>query len=119
MSFVNVKHIIILQCFAILASANLEGPFVFWGPKELLGYKKPALNSLEQDDLIDIYNNQAAIVVFNIQDSAFFLNRENYPRLRKLLESKTVLLLPQDFLDVHPEYVNNETQVCNDNVANN
>lgn len=104
------SFIIFLQLF-YFAVANLEGPFIFWGPKELLNYKRPALVSLEQDDLMDIYNNQAAIVVFNIQDSLFFLTRESYPRLRKLLERRPVLVAPQDFLDVHPEYVNNETQV--------
>lgn len=107
----NIKCLFLIQLLVYLASANLEGPFVFWGPKELLSYKRPALVSLEQDDLMDIYNNQGAIVVFNIQDSLFFLTRESYPRLRKLLERKPVLVAPQDFLDVHPEYVNNETQV--------
>ncbi|XP_077283167.1 uncharacterized protein LOC143909140 [Arctopsyche grandis] len=107
----NIKCLFLIQQLACFALANLEGPFIFWGPKELLSYKRPSLVSLEQDDLMDIYNNQGAIVVFNIQDSLFFLTRESYPRLRKLLERKPVLIAPQDFLDVHPEYVNNETQV--------
>lgn len=107
-------YILFLNLF-IGVFGNLEGPFLFWGPKELSLYKRPALKSLEQDDLLEIYENQAAIVVFNNQDS-LPLTSDNFPRLRKLLERKTTLVLPQDFLDVHPEYINNETQVSSSHI---
>ncbi|XP_045780609.1 uncharacterized protein LOC123877773 [Maniola jurtina] len=90
--------------------ANLEGPFLFFGPNSLEKYRRPALKSLDQDDLMKIYGEQAAIVVFNNQDSVP-LSSGNFPRLRKMLESQTTLVLPQDFLDVHPDYISNETQV--------
>ncbi|XP_046973148.1 uncharacterized protein LOC124539833 isoform X2 [Vanessa cardui] len=89
---------------------NLEGPFLFFGPKSLEKYKRPALKALDQDDLMKIYGEQAAIVVFNNQDSVP-LSSGNFPRLRKMLEAQTTLVLPQDFLDVHPDYIINETQV--------
>lgn len=57
-----------------------------------------------------IYGEQAAIVVFNNQDSVP-LSSGYFPRLRKMLERQTTLVLPQDFLDVHPDYISNETQV--------
>ncbi|CAG9134496.1 unnamed protein product [Plutella xylostella] len=90
--------------------ANLEGPFLFFGPKSLSKFKRPALKYLEQDDLMKIYGEQAAIVVFNNQDSRP-LSSGSFPRLRKLLEGQTTLVLPQDFLDVHPDYISNETQM--------
>lgn len=90
--------------------ANLEGPFLFFGPKSLEQYKRTALKYLDQDDLMNIYESQAAIVVFNNQDSVP-LSSGYFPRLRKMLEGQTTLVLPQDFLDVHPDYVSNETQV--------
>ncbi|CAH2210591.1 jg13895 [Pararge aegeria aegeria] len=90
--------------------ANLEGPFLFFGPKSLEKYRRPALKSLDQDDLMKIYGEQAAIVIFNNQDS-MPLSSGNFPRLRKMLEGQTTLVLPQDFLDVHPDYISNETQV--------
>ncbi|CAG4945257.1 unnamed protein product [Parnassius apollo] len=90
--------------------ANLEGPFLFFGPKSLEQYKRTALKYLDQDELMKIYGEQAAIVVFNNQDSVP-LSSGYFPRLRKMLEGHTMLVLPQDFLDVHPDYVSNETQV--------
>ncbi|CAH2059733.1 unnamed protein product, partial [Iphiclides podalirius] len=89
---------------------NLEGPFLFFGPKSLEHYKRTALKYLDQDDLTKVYEEQAAIVVFNNQDSVP-LSSGYFPRLRKMLEGQTTLVLPQDFLDVHPDYVSNETQV--------
>ncbi|XP_022116350.2 uncharacterized protein LOC110994148 [Pieris rapae] len=90
--------------------ANLEGPFLFFGPKSLDKFKKPALKFLDQDDLMKIYAEPSAIVVFNNQDS-LTLSSGNFPRLRKMLEGQSLLVLPQDFLDVHPDYISNETQV--------
>ncbi|VVC90043.1 unnamed protein product [Leptidea sinapis] len=101
---------IILLLSISLCSANLEGPFLFFGPKSLHKYKRPALKSLDQDELMKIYSEPSAIVVFNNQDSVP-LSSGNFPRLRKMLEGQTVLVLPQDFLDVHPDYISNETQM--------
>lgn len=96
--------------FLYSVQANLEGPFLFFGPKSLEKYKRPALKYLDQDELMRIYGEQAAIVVFNNQDSVP-LSSGYFPRLRKMLERQTTLVLPQDFLDVHPDYISNETQV--------
>lgn len=104
-----LKKILILSLICI-CKANLEGPFLFFGPTSLESYKRPALKALDQDDLMRIYGSQAAIVVFNNQDP-MPLSGGNFPRLRKMLEGQTMLFLPQDFLDVHPDYVSNETQV--------
>lgn len=93
-----------------LCQGNLEGPFLFFGPRTLEKYRRTALRALEQDDLMRIYGEQPAIVVFNNQD-AVPLSSGYFPRLRKMLERLTVIALPQDFLDVHPDYVSNETQV--------
>ncbi|KAJ2940013.1 hypothetical protein O0L34_g14044 [Tuta absoluta] len=101
--------IILLSAFSI-AYGNLEGPFLFFGPKSLEKYQRPALKYLEQDDLMKIYGDQAAIVVFNNQDSVP-LSSGYFPRLRKMLEGQSILVLPQDFLDVHPDYISNETQM--------
>lgn len=106
----EVKVLLIFTLTLVSVQANLEGPFLFFGPKCLAQYKRPALKFLNQDDLIKIYEEQPAIVVFNNQDS-LPLSSGNFPRLRKMLEGLTMLLLPQDFLDVHPDYVSNETQV--------
>ncbi|XP_013196139.2 uncharacterized protein LOC106139275 [Amyelois transitella] len=102
-------YFILFFCF-LNVKANLEGPFLFFGPQSLDKYKRPALKSLDQDDLMKVYGEQAAIVVFNNQDSVP-LSSGYFPRLRKMLEGQTMLVLPQDFLDVHPDYVSNETQV--------
>lgn len=96
--------------FYFTVSANLEGPFLFWGPKCLDNFRRPALSSVDQDDLMRIYSTQSAIVVFNNQDPVP-LSSGYFPRLRKMLEGKTSLVLPQDFLDVHPDYVSNDTLV--------
>lgn len=101
--------IILLISFSYV-NANLEGPFLFFGPKSLEKFKKPALKFLDQDDLMKIYAEPSAIVVFNNQDS-LTLSSGNFPRLRKMLEGQSLLVLPQDFLDVHPDYISNETQV--------
>ncbi|CAG9137933.1 unnamed protein product [Plutella xylostella] len=61
----------------------------------------------------------AAPVLFVLQDcnplNVFTdsrpLSSGSFPRLRKLLEGQTTLVLPQDFLDVHPDYISNETQM--------
>lgn len=100
----------LLLLFFYSVQANLEGPFLFFGPKSLEKYKRPALKYLDQDELMRIYGEQAAIVVFNNQDSVP-LSSGYFPRLRKMLEGQTTLVLPQDFLDVHPDYISNETQV--------
>lgn len=107
----NLKYQILpLVSLIYFVQGNLEGPFLFFGPKTLEKYKRPALKYLDQDDLMKIYGEQAAIVVFNNQDSVP-LSSGYFPRLRKMLEGQTVLVLPQDFLDVHPDYISNETQV--------
>lgn len=100
----------VLLLFFYSVQANLEGPFLFFGPKSLEKYKRPALKYLDQDELMRIYGEQSAIVVFNNQDSVP-LSSGYFPRLRKMLEGQTTLVLPQDFLDVHPDYISNETQV--------
>ncbi|CAH0697241.1 unnamed protein product [Spodoptera exigua] len=100
----------LLLLFLCSVQANLEGPFLFFGPKSLDKYKRPALKYLDQDELMRIYGEQAAIVVFNNQDSVP-LSSGYFPRLRKMLERQSTLVLPQDFLDVHPDYISNETQV--------
>lgn len=100
----------VLLLFFYTVQANLEGPFLFFGPKSLEKFKRPALKYLDQDELMRIYGEQAAIVVFNNQDSVP-LSSGYFPRLRKMLEGQATLVLPQDFLDVHPDYVSNETQV--------
>lgn len=102
--------LLFLNLLLLSVSANLEGPFLFWGPKSLEQYRRPALSFVEQDELTTIYGSQPAIVVFNNQDSVS-LSSGNFPRLRKMLEGKSSLVLSQDFLDVHPDYVSNETMV--------
>lgn len=109
LNFQKMSFFVIFILFSSVA-ANLEGPFLFWGPKSLERYKRPALSFLEQDDLTKIYSGQSAIVVFNNQDSVS-LSSGYFPRLRKMLEGQSSLVLPQDFLDVHPDYVSNETTV--------
>lgn len=104
------QQIVTFLTFIFVVQGNLEGPFLFFGPKSLEKYKRPALKYLDQDELTKIYGEQAAIVVFNNQDSVP-LSSGYFPRLRKMLEGQTVLVLPQDFLDVHPDYISNETQV--------
>lgn len=106
-----LTKIMLLFSTFYLTQANLEGPFLFFGPKTLEKYRRPALKYLEQDDLMKIYEEQAAIVVFNNQDSVP-LSSGYFPRLRKMVEGQPTLVLPQDFLDVHPDYISNETQVC-------
>lgn len=101
----------LLLLFFYSVQANLEGPFLFFGSKSLEKYKRPALTYLDQDELMRIYGEEEAIVVFNNQDSVP-LSSGYFPRLRKMLEGQTTLVLPQDFLDVHPDYISNETQVC-------
>lgn len=100
--------IILLISYHYSAFANLEGPFLFWGPRSLKQHQRPALSFLGIDDLTQIYTNQGSIVVFNNVDSAT-LSSGNFPRLRKMLEEETSLVLPQDFLEVHPDYVSNDT----------
>lgn len=104
-------NLLVFLSIFYFTEANLEGPFLFFGPKSLDKYRRPALKYLEQDDLMKIYAEQAAIVVFNNQDSVP-LSSGYFPRLRKMVEGQTTLVLPQDFLDVHPDYISNETQVC-------
>lgn len=107
--FVKIYILLLFSYFSSI-QANLEGPFLFFGPKSLAKYRRSALKYLDQDDLTKIYGEQAAIVVFNNQD-ALPLSSGYFPRLRKMLEGQTTLVLPQDFLDVHPDYISNETQV--------
>ncbi|XP_063389539.1 uncharacterized protein LOC134675251 [Cydia fagiglandana] len=89
--------------------ANLEGPFLFFGPQSLEAYRRPALQALTQDELTRLYAQQPCVVVFNSQDGGGA--RAELPRLRTALRHRPVLALPQAFLDVHPDYVSNETQV--------
>ncbi|XP_063834497.1 uncharacterized protein LOC135083712 isoform X2 [Ostrinia nubilalis] len=102
--------VLLVLSYVLTVYGNLEGPFLFFGPESLEKYKRPALKNLDQDDLMRIYGEEAAIVVFNNQDSVP-LASGNFPRLRKMLEGLTTLVLPQDFLDVHPDYISNETQM--------
>ncbi|KOB69158.1 Superoxide dismutase (Cu-Zn), partial [Operophtera brumata] len=100
-------NLLLLFTVFYVTEANLEGPFLFFGPKSLEKYRRPALKYLEQDDLMKIYAEQAAIVVFNNQDSVP-LSSGYFPRLRKMVERETTLVLPQDFLDT--EYLEPDSE---------
>lgn len=83
------------------ASAGFGGPFLFWGHSKLVDVKLPALRSIDEDVLANLYQEAKSIMVF-LRNGSVQLDKEDYPKLAETLTKNQWAYLPQQNLPVEP-----------------
>lgn len=83
------------------ASASFGGPFLLWGHNKLENIKLPALRSIDEDVLANLYQEAKSIMVF-LRNSSLDLDKENFPKLSGILAEDQWAYLPQRDLPVQP-----------------
>jgi hypothetical protein len=91
--------------------ANFNGPFLMWGIDGLRDFKVPALESLNDKLLRDLYSDTTAVVIF-LRNASTRLSDENFPGFKKIIEQSEWIYLPQKWLSSDPLDFNVNAEVC-------
>lgn len=82
-------------------SAGFGGPFLFWGHSKLVDVKLPALRSIDENVLANLYQEAKSIMIF-VRNGSVQLDKEDYPKLADILSRNQWTYLPQQNLPVEP-----------------
>lgn len=104
-----LKTILIL-CYLNCAFGNFIGPFVLWGRSELQAFDVPALESVDDKLLRNLYSESTAVVMF-LRNSSNSLNVQNYPKFKDIIDQSQWTYLSQHWLSSDPIDYNTNTEV--------
>lgn len=96
-----------LKLFVIInfVSAKYNGPFIFWGRKDLDNLDSSSLNDLDENILHTIYSESPAIILF-VRNTSSRINEEDFPMFKDILQQtkhqySTQHRLPLDPVDLN------------------
>ncbi len=111
--------VILILCYLNCAFGNFIGPFVLWGRSELQTFDVPALESVDDKLLRNLYSESTAVVMF-LRNSSNSLNVQNYPKFKDIIdESSQWTYLSQHWLSSDPIDYNTNTEVTKSYIYNN
>lgn len=104
--------LIILKLFVLIAvvSAKYNGPFIFWGQKDLDNLYSTSLNDLDENILHRIYLESPAIILF-VRNTSNRINEEDFPIFKDILQQTKHLYSTQHRLPLDPVDFNLNTDV--------
>lgn len=107
-----IKFLQISLVFAVvtLATANYNGPYLFWGMPRLGALENSALNGLDEELLKEVYTEASAIMIF-VKNSSHRTTSEHYPSLENLLADRKSAYMSQSVLIYDPIDLNVHTEV--------
>lgn len=94
----------------VVARANYQGPYLFWGLPRLAELENSALNGLDEELLKDIYTEASAIMIF-VKNSSHPMTSEHFPSLENLLADRKSAYMTQSVLIYDPSDLNVQTEV--------
>lgn len=101
---------VILSVCVAVASANYNGPYLFWGLPRLESLENSALNGLDEELLKDVYSEASAIMIF-VKNTTHQMTSEHYPSLENLLADRQSAYMSQSVLIYDPTDLNMNTEV--------
>lgn len=104
--------IILVLCSLNCVFGNFIGPFVLWGRSELQTFDVPALESVDDKLLRNLYSGSTAVVMF-LRNSSNSLNVQNYPKFKDIIDESQWTYLSQHWLSSDPIDYNTNTEVYN------
>lgn len=102
--------VISILCYLNCAFGNFIGPFVLWGRSELQTFDVPALESVDDKLLRNLYSESTAVVMF-LRNSSNSLNVQNYPKFKDIIDGSQWTYLSQHWLSSDPVDYNTNTEV--------
>lgn len=107
-----LKFLTISVIFSVcaLATADYNGPYLFWGLPRLESLKNSALNGLDEEILKDVYSEASAIIIF-VKNSSHPMTSGHYPSLEGLLADRKSAYMSQSVLIYDPLDLNMHTEV--------
>lgn len=113
-SMCKMLRIILVLCSLNCVFGNFIGPFVLWGRSELQTFDVPALESVDDKLLRNLYSESTAIVMF-LRNSSNSLNVQNYPKFKDIIDESQWTYLSQHWLSSDPIDYNTNTEVIGRN----
>ncbi|KAJ6637645.1 V-type proton ATPase subunit S1 [Pseudolycoriella hygida] len=101
-----------ILCYLNCVLGNFIGPFVFWGRSELQTFNVPALESVDDRLLRNLYSESTAVVMF-LRNSSNSLNVQNYPKFKDIIDESQWTYFSQHWLSSDPIDYNTNTEVYN------
>lgn len=107
-----LRFLVIFKFLVLLnyADAGYGGPFLFWGPTKLVDVKLPALRSIDENALANLYQEAKSIMIF-VRNGSVHLDKEDYPKLAETLSKNQWAYFPQQNLPVEPYDFNSNLEI--------
>lgn len=113
----NKLKVIFTVCVLIHSVfGNYNGPFVLWGREQLSNIKSTSLDEFDERNLVDLYYDSSAIIIF-IRNISTKITNDNFPIFKDLLSKTEHTYITHHKLDFDPlEYnLNAEVNIFNIN----
>ncbi|KAM7360173.1 vhaAC45-related protein [Cochliomyia hominivorax] len=105
-------YIIPILSLVSLASANISGPYLFWGHEKVISLQPRALVEATENDFSNLFRDVKAIVIF-VRNNTKRLDGLQYPKFQKLVKENAWTYLPQHSLAADPFNYNANIEVIN------
>ncbi|XP_073816797.1 vhaAC45-related protein [Musca autumnalis] len=95
-----------------LTTANINGPYLFWGHEKVINLQPRALQEASENHFSDLFRDAKAIVIF-VRNSTKRLDGQQYPKFQQLIRNNGWSYLPQHSLLADPFNYNANIEVIN------
>lgn len=107
----KIFHFALVLGLVTLSSANINGPYLFWGHEKVVNLQPRALVEASESDFSDLFRDAKAIVIF-VRNNTRRLEGRQYPKFQQLIRDSAWSYLPQHTLLVDPFNYNANIEVC-------
>lgn len=102
--------IIPMLCLVSLATANISGPYLFWGHEKVIDLQPRALVEASENDFSNLFRDVKAVIIF-VRNNTKRLDSQQYPKFEKLVKENAWTYLPQHTLAADPFNYNANVEV--------
>lgn len=101
-----------ILCLVTFTTANISGPYLFWGHEKVINLQPRALVEATENDFSNLFRDVKSVVIF-VRNNTKRLDGEQYPKFQKLIKANAWTYLPQHSLAADPFNYNANIEVIN------
>lgn len=102
----------LVLCLVSFTTANISGPYLFWGHQKVINLQPRALVEATENDFTNLFRDVKAVVIF-VRNNTRRLDAVQYPKFQKLIKENAWTYLPQHSLAADPFNYNANIEVIN------
>lgn len=103
-------YLTVILCLVAFTTANISGPYLFWGHEKVINLQPRALVEASENDFSNLFRDVKSVVIF-VRNNTKRLDGEQYPKFQKLIKANAWTYLPQHTLAADPFNYNANIEV--------